>query len=285
MTSQPMLSLITSLPKDPARHHSVYEPDGVAALWEDFWSSRDNGVRNALVLAYQPLVKLIVARLPANIRTYWEKDDLQSFGLLGLMEAIDRWAPDSPRNRFAAYATKRVRGSVYDELRRLDWLPRAVRRNVVNYHDATESLTNRLGRTPESEEVLVEMGAVGTTRAKVLTSLQSSQLLHLEHVVGSASPSEPLRLIDVLVDHDGPAPDLQILVDEQSEQVRLAVSRLPERQQTVIACHFLGGLTQEQIGLMLGVSNSRICQIEATALQTLRRVLGASKETAIYQAG
>jgi RNA polymerase sigma factor for flagellar operon FliA len=247
------------------------------ALWERFWTGRDRAARNDLILAYEPLVKLVVSRLPANVRSYWEVDDLRSFGLLGLVEAIDRWASDSPVNRFPSYATKRVRGAIFDELRRLDWLPRTVRRRVITYRATVDALSSELGRTPEVREVLTEMGTDGAAGEDILTAVQSSQLLHLQHSVGNAAAGEDMHLIDLIVSDSEEEPEPFVLRSEQFDEVRRAVTKLPERQRTVVTLHFLGGLTQEQIGVMLGVSNSRVCQIEATAIQTLRRLLAADE--------
>jgi RNA polymerase sigma factor FliA len=254
------------------------EPEQSESLWQAFWQTRDRAARNDLILAYEPLVKLVVSRLPANVRTYWEVDDLRSFGLLGLVEAIDRWASDSPASRFPSYATKRVRGAIFDELRRLDWLPRTVRRRVITYRATVDNLSSELGRIPETSEVLHEMGTDGAAGEDVLAAVQSSQLLHLQHSVGSTTAGEDLRLIDLIVSDRDFEPEPHVLRAEQFEEIRKAVTRLPERQRTVVTLHFLGGLTQEQIGLMLGVSNSRVCQIEATAIQTLRRLLASDDE-------
>ena len=249
------------------------DPEAGDTFWRSYWATRERVARNDLILAYEPLVKLVVSRLPANVRTYWEVDDLRSFGLLGLVEAIDRWAVDSPANRFPSYATKRVRGAIFDELRRLDWLPRTVRRRVISYRATVDNLSSELGRVPETAEVLAQMGSDGGSGDDVLAAVQSSQLLHLQHSVGSTSAGEDLRLIDLIVSDRDSEPEPAMLRAEQFEEIRQAVTKLPERQRTVVTLHFLGGLTQEQIGAMLGVSNSRICQIEATAIQTLRRLL------------
>ncbi len=246
-------------------------PDDHAALWKAFWHDRDRRARNELILAYEPLVPSVVNRLPANVKAYWETDDLKSFGLLGLLEAIERWRPSTSATRFAAYAMKRIRGAIFDELRRLDWLPRTVRRRVISYRTTADALSSELGRQPETAEVLSHMGTDGTPNSDILAEIQSAQLLHLHHSVGSED-DEDLRLIDLIVSED-PQPELAVLASERLAEVRAAVTRLPERQRTVVTLHFLGGLTQEQIGAILGVSNSRICQIEAAAIQTLRRIL------------
>lgn len=251
-------------------------PDGAAAdhgqLWAAFWATRDRAARNELILAYESLVATVVTRLPANVRAYWESDDLRSFGLLGLVEAIDRWEPQTPANRFATYAMKRIRGAIFDELRRLDWLPRTVRRRVIDYRSTADALSSELGRLPASAEVLNQMGVADADHGDVLAEVQSAQLLHLQHRVSGDAGEDDLPLIDLLVSDDA-APETQVLASEQLSAVREAIGRLNERQRMVVTLHFLSGMTQQQIGAMLGVSNSRVCQIEAAAMQTLRRYL------------
>ncbi|HUZ21481.1 MAG TPA: sigma-70 family RNA polymerase sigma factor [Acidimicrobiales bacterium] len=249
------------------------EPADCTALWQRYWATRDRDARNDLILAYEPLVHTVVSRLPANVRAYWEVDDLRSFGLLGLVEAIDRWEPSTTTSRFATYATKRVRGAIFDELRRLDWLPRTVRRRVISYRATVDALSSELGRVPGTSEVLSSMGVDGRAGTDLLAEVQSAQLLHLQHSVGSDQPDEDVRLIDLLASDRDVEPELQVLASERIAEIRQAVTKLPDRQRTVVTLHFLAGLTQEQIGAMLGVSNSRVCQIEASAIQTLRRLL------------
>jgi RNA polymerase sigma factor for flagellar operon FliA len=243
-----------------------------AALWQAFWHARDRATRNELILAYESLVATVVTRLPANVRAYWESDDLRSFGLLGLVEAIDRWEPQTPANRFATYAMKRIRGAIFDELRRLDWLPRTVRRRVIDYRATSDALSGELGRLPASSEVLAQMGIERANHSEVLVEVQSAQLLHLQHKVSGEGSDDDLPLIDLLVS-DEAAPESQVLASERLEEVRAAIARLNERQRMVVTLHFLSGMTQQQIGVVLGVSNSRVCQIEAAAMQALRRLL------------
>ncbi|MCU1489310.1 MAG: polymerase sigma 70 [Acidimicrobiaceae bacterium] len=255
------------------------------ALWEKFWAERSQGARNDLILAYEPLVNTVVSRLPANVRAYWEVDDLRSFGLLGLVEAVDRWEPATPATRFATYAMKRVRGAIFDELRRLDWLPRTVRRRVITYRATVDALSSELGRVPGTAEVLSSMGVDGQSGTDLLAEVQSAQLLHLQHGVGGEHVDEEVSLIDLIASDNEAEPEIQLLASERLAEIRDAVTRLPDRQRTVVTLHFLAGLTQEQIGAMLGVSNSRVCQIEATAIHALRRILTGDGEPRPAKAG
>lgn len=290
MRSEPTPTEAASPTRTPAGRHAggadpaadLIETGRAAELWAAFWEHRETAVRNELLLAYEPLVARVVTRLPANVRSYWESDDLHSFGVLGLVEAIDRWQDGSEPGRFAHYAMKRIRGAVFDELRRLDWLPRTVRRRVISYRSTVDALSSELGRVPRTAEVIEHMGAEGQTNTDLLAEVQSSQLLHLQHAVAGDTQGEELRLVDLIASDSDDDPAARLLHEEQLAALRQAVTRLPERQRAAVTLHLLGGLTQKQIGAMLGVSNSRVCQIEASALQTLRRML--SDETTLQRA-
>ncbi|HVB06598.1 MAG TPA: sigma-70 family RNA polymerase sigma factor [Acidimicrobiales bacterium] len=243
------------------------------SLWLRYWAERDRSLRNELLLCYQHLTGQAVGRLPSAIRLHWDSDDLASFATLGLVEAIERFEEGSIVNRFPSYATSRIRGAIFDELRRLDWLPRTVRRRVITYRSTAEALSSELGRTPASREVLAEMGAEPVSGHQILREVQSAQLAQLDAPVDGGRGD--VATFAEAVEAPDSAPDQHLLAEEERAQLREAVLALPERQRTVVSLHLLGGLTQEQIGAMLGVSNSRVCQIEAVALQTLRRTLGA----------
>jgi RNA polymerase sigma factor for flagellar operon FliA len=255
----------------------------IEAAWATFWADRDIDARNALLVAYNPLVKRVVSHLPSSIRDYWDVEDLKSFGILGLIEAIERFDETSPVNRFAGYASTRIRGAVFDELRRLDWLPRTVRRRVISYRTTVDTLSNELRRPPSREEVFASMDVKPADGAALLVEVQSAQLLHLDHAGhrDSDSEDEHVPLSNRIAgggDHD---PEPSLLASEELAELREAISALPERQRTVVTLHFLGGLTQGQIGDMLGISNSRVCQIEATAMQRLRRVLERNRSVQV----
>jgi RNA polymerase sigma factor FliA len=249
------------------------DEEAKAALWEKFWAAREREYRNELILAYQSLVFAVTARLPIRVRANWELGDLQSFGILGLIEAIDRFDEASEPSRFASYAMKRIRGAIYDELRRLDWLPRTIRRRVITYQTTADELSNELGRVPETREVLSSMGVEAGAGDAIRQELHSAQLVHLQQGESTEEWSAGYRLIEQLVSDRETEPEPRLLHAERLEELRAAIKLLPERQRTVISLHLLGGVTQEQVGVVLGVSNSRVCQIEAAAVQALRTML------------
>ena len=248
----------------------------VAALeriWQHFWARRDSESRNQLVLSYNEIVHTVATRLPSNVRSSWSLDDLKSSGVLGLIEAIDRFEEGSLVSVFPAYAQQRIRGAIYDELRRLDWLPRTIRRRVITYRVAVDDLSSELGRTPNRAEVMDSMGVDAKSENNLMQQVQSSQLTHFQQVRDEVDFSASYRSIDQLVSDVADQPESRILAAERIDSLRMAITELPERQRTVITLHFLGGLTQDQIGAILSVSNSRVSQIEAAAIKTLRHLL------------
>lgn len=252
---------------------AIHDVAALERVWQEFWARRDSENRNRLVLAYNEIVHTVATRLPANVRSSWSLDDLKSSGVLGLIEAIDRFEEGSLVSLFPGYAQQRIRGAIYDELRRLDWLPRTIRRRVITYRVAVDDLSSELGRTPNRAEVMNSMGVDATSENDLMQQVQSSQLTHFQQTRDDSDWSASYRSIDQLVSDASDQPETQILAAERIDSLRRAITELPERQRTVVTLHFLGGLTQDQIGAILSVSNSRVSQIEATAIKALRHIL------------
>jgi RNA polymerase sigma factor for flagellar operon FliA len=250
-----------------------YTGPSYAPLWERFWSDRDEIARNDILLAYEPLVLVVVGQLPGAVRSHWDREDLQSFGVLGLVGAIERFDPASSIDRFPCYATQCIRGAIYDELRRLDWLPRSVRKRVTEYQSTADELGHKLGREPDPSEVLDTMGVAGAARQAVLSGIRSSQMLHLDRVVEVEGADGTIRLADILPAEGRGDPEAAFVESEEVTTLRRAVDELPERQRRVITLHLFEGFTFEQIGMQLGVSASRVCQIERSAIASLRQIL------------
>src|SRR5580704_5901414 len=162
-------------------------------LWVQFWTRRDGELRNKLVVNYSGIVHTVASRLPANVRSNWSLDDLKSSGVLGLIEAVDRFEEGSQVSVFPAYAQQRIRGAIYDELRRLDWLPRTIRRRVITYRVAVDDLSSELGRMPDRSEVMKEMGVDASAENDLMQQVQSAQ--HRRGRLGGVvSVDRPARL-------------------------------------------------------------------------------------------
>ena len=221
-------------------------------IWSRYAESKEQHLRNELIVAYQPLVAEAACRLPGYVLSHWEADELRSFGQDGLVQAITRWS-DPDTSRFEQYARRCIRGAIFDELRRLDWMPRSIRRRVVTYKSTYDSLLANLGRNPSPLEVCAVMGLTERQSTELMSELGASQLLHLEGWSAQSPETEPV-VNSVAGERNGP--EVEYLASSEVEALYDAMVMLGEREHTVIFLAFVGGLTQEQIGEIIGVSNT-----------------------------
>ncbi len=258
-----------------ARTRSVHpRHETLDQIWSAYASERDLVHRNELIVAYQPLVNETVQRLPSYILSYWEPGDLRSFGQDGLLRAISRWV-DPDNSRFDQYARRCIRGAIFDELRRLDWMPRSVRQRVISYRSTYDSLVGEIGCNPKPEQVCAAMGLTGRQATELMSELNSSQLLHLEGRAAS-QPRNDASFVDVISDQSG-EPEAEVLASAEVEALQEAMGTLGPREHTVLFLSFFAGLTQEQIGLIIGVGGPQVCKIHGAALRKLRSILGPSR--------
>jgi RNA polymerase sigma factor for flagellar operon FliA len=237
-------------------------------IWEEYAKQRDLVHRNELIVAYQPLLTKALRRLPSHIRAYWGQDELRSFGQDGLVKAIERW--DGTSAKFEVYALKRIRGAIFDEFRRLDWVPRTIRERLNHYRLTYDRLTHELRRNPDHAEVCAAMGLDERQGAELLVELRGSQFLHLSATIEGETSNETLADSLHAVDDQ---PETEVLGGVLTKDLEMAVSSLLPREQAIIHLAFVAGLSQEQIGDIIGVSGSQICKIQGRALTKLRSVL------------
>ena len=238
-------------------------------LWQRHWSEPSRQTRNALLVEYAPLVAQAVQRVPYQMRIHHEPSDLESYGVLGLLLAIERFDPSSTLSRFPAYALIRIRGAILDELRRLDWLPRKTRREVVAFTKASEALIETAGRIPERREVLAEMGAGEKQSRMVDAALPASQLLSLNAPAPSAE-LDTAPLSETLSADQADGPESRCVEAACHAALRSAFAELNERQRIVLDLHIVERRAQSHIGEVLGISASRVCQLERDAIERAR---------------
>ncbi|MDO9497836.1 MAG: FliA/WhiG family RNA polymerase sigma factor [Nocardioides sp.] len=227
-------------------------------LWLEFKSSPSEELRNRLVLQYSPLVKYVAGRVRSGLPASVESADLVSEGVIGLMDAIDKYDP-SRGLQFQTYAVSRIRGAIIDSIRSADWVPRSVRTKIRDLDRAREALQLQLGRTPEQSELAEAMGMT-------LTELREA---HERPTVVATVEHDELTEI-----HDR-APRLDEAFEDEGtrELLMKAVRRLPERDQVVIALYFFEGLTLAEIGQVLDVTESRVSQLRSRATRSLQAML------------
>jgi RNA polymerase sigma factor for flagellar operon FliA len=244
------------------------------ALWASFWSDRSqNEVRTQLAHAYEFVIPCVIRALGRGFKSYWEKGELHALGYIGLLQSIDNFAPGSVAGQFPAYATPRVRGVIMDELRHLDFFPRAMRENVNRIKEATERLTTERGEQPSRATIADAAGLSHEQGEKVLAAMHSIYFLHLDQHISRQGTELPAS---ETIPTAEPGPEAKVLEASNREELIQALLELPPRERAALSFRYFGKLTQIQIAGLLGVSHSRICQIEKNALDHLRTKLLAT---------
>jgi RNA polymerase sigma factor for flagellar operon FliA len=226
-------------------------------IWHEFRGTRDSGLRNRLVLQYAPLVKYVAGRLRTRMPDTVEQDDLVSDGVLGLMDAIERFDPGRGLS-FQTFAVPRIRGSIIDGMRSMDFVPRSVRDKLRAVQRARVSLEEQLGRQPEDTEVATEIG-IPVQQLRDLTKQANSNHANLDDFD--------------LADELSQAADHRVEQGDVNASLMRVVDQLAERDQVIIALYYFEGLTLAEIGLVLGVTESRVSQVHRRATTTLRQKL------------
>ncbi|MHB1412440.1 MAG: RNA polymerase sigma factor WhiG [Thermoleophilia bacterium] len=255
----------------------------IIELWRRYKQGADPAARDRLILTYAPLVKYVAGRMGTNFPSHVEESDLISYGLLGLIGAIERF--DLSRNiKFETYAITRIKGSILDELRSLDWVPRSVRSMARQIERSSAKLENKLHRAPSDEEMASDLGLTMDEFRDALTRISSSTIVALEELwTISSTGTESVALIDTIEDRQSKDPAAVVDVNDVKERLAGAISNLPEREKIVIALYYYEGLTLREIGDVLGVTESRVSQLHTKAILRLKGRLKDQVEPAQIQ--
>jgi RNA polymerase sigma factor for flagellar operon FliA len=246
------------------------EDKEILELWRLYKEEGDPKARDRLILTYAPLVKYVAGRMGTNFPSHVDESDLISYGLLGLIGALERF--DLSRNiKFETYAITRIKGSILDELRSLDWVPRSVRSMARQIEKSSAKLENKLHRAPTDEELAKDLGLDMQEFHEALTRISSSSIVALEELwTISSTGTESVALIDTIEDRGAKDPAAVVDVTEVKERLAQAISNLPEREKIVIALYYYEGLTLREIGDVLGVTESRVSQLHTKAILRLK---------------
>jgi RNA polymerase sigma factor for flagellar operon FliA len=248
------------------------DPDAfIADLWARYVDGRETGLRDRLILHYAPLVKYVAGRVGSGLPAHVEQADLVSYGTFGLIDAITRFEP-SREIKFESYAMARIRGAIIDELRSTDWIPRSVRMKARQFERTVAALEAKLQRSPTDEEIADEMDMDVEEIRKFLGQLSLVNVVALDELLVDDDGSAP-RLVDTLRDTTALDPQAMAEHGEARQLLARAVEQLPEREKVVVSLYYFEGLTLADIGRVLGVTESRICQLHTKAVLHLRSKL------------
>lgn len=240
----------------------------IAGLWQDYKDNAANEARERLILHYSPLVKFVAGRVAVGLPQSIEQTDLVSYGIFGLIDAIDKFDP-ARGFKFETYAISRIKGAIIDELRSIDWVPRSVRAKARAIERAYSKLENELKRTPEEEEVAAELGMTMKELAQILSHISFVGVVALDEIVGGGEQGSGTTIGDTVADKVND-PVAAFEADEMKHLLADAINRMPDRERLVLTLYYYEGMTLAEIGEVLSVTESRVCQIHTKAILLLR---------------
>jgi RNA polymerase sigma factor for flagellar operon FliA len=242
-------------------------------LWRRYKDDGDEGARERLVVAYSPMVKFVAGRLGAGLPSHVEDADLISYGLFGLIGAIERFEPERGI-KFETFAMTRIRGAIIDELRSLDWVPRSVRSRAREIETAQAKLEHELQRAPTEAELAAKLNLTEEELQAALLEIANSSVYALDELwTVSDSSGDQVSLLDTIADDRAADPQEALASTEVKDLLTEAIGGLPEREQLVVALYYYENLTLREIGEVLGVTESRVSQLHTKAVMRLKSSL------------
>lgn len=235
----------------------------------------DGAAAEKVVSEFAPIIRYLAQRLAFRLPPSLDVEDLIHAGVIGLMDAIGKYDP-TREARFRTYAEFRIRGAMLDEIRSLDWIPRSVREKITLFQRTTERLSKDLGRAPAEEEIAAALQMDAAQYEAFLFQAKGISLLHLEDL--GLEEGDERRFVASLADLNAENPLLSLLAQSLRKKLTEAIDRLPEKERQVIALYYFDELTMKEIGQVLKVTESRVCQVHAQAIARLKGALAENKE-------
>ena len=251
------------------------------ALWLNYLNDKSNKkLRDEIIVQYIYLTKYVIGRIKLNLPPNFAIEDITSFGIEGLIDAIEKFSPDKGAH-FETYAIMRIRGTIIDKIRSQDWLPRSTRKKIKDIKNIIEDLKQELGRTPTTTEIAEAAGIEPEKVNSILAEETSVGSLYDKKYAGD----EGIELIDTIEDTNSKNPLDKLEEKDVKNELQAALQKLPERERMVMVLYYHENMTLKEIGASIEVSESRVCQIHAQAIMKLRNILNEhrTEKTAIVQ--
>lgn len=244
---------------------------GKKRLWEEYAKAKSPEVREKIILEYAPLVKVVAGRLSMYLGYNVEYEDLVSYGIFGLIDAIDKF--DCLKDvKFETYASLRIRGAILDQIRKMDWIPRTIRQKQKKIDAVIKDIEARYGRSATDEEISAGLGITGEEYLDWQSQMKITNVVSLNEFLeqGSEVPNEAGQGRSAQFD----SPEEVLERDELKKMLAEALELLTEKERKVIVLYYYEDLTLKEISNILGVSESRISQLHTRALQKMRGKMG-----------
>ena len=252
----------------------------LAILWEQYLEDKTNKqLRDKLIILYIYLARYVVGRIKVNLPGSFSFEDIVSFGIEGLIDAIEKYHP-SKGAKFESYALMRIRGSIIDKIRSSDWLPRSLRKKIKEIKIATERLKQQIGRAPTSKEVADVLGMDEEKMLEIMSSDLSVNSIYDKKGTGDDS----VEIIDTIEDENSSKPEEELERSDAKRELENALKKLPERERTLLVFYYHENMTLKEIGEAINVSESRVCQLHAQAIMKLRNILSQNRSERLSRA-
>jgi RNA polymerase sigma factor for flagellar operon FliA len=262
--------------KKQTRQKKVDASTDADLLWAEYKENHSPEAREKVILHYAPLVKYVAGRVSTGLPPSVEFGDLVSYGVFGLLDAIEKYDP-SRGIKFETYAIARIKGAIIDELRADDWVPRSVRFKAREIEKAYMALEGELRRVPTDEEVARKLGVSVEEYLNLLSKMSLISLVALDELwTVSGDKPDKISLADIVEDVKVKDPSKTFEIEEMKDIIAEAINRLPERERIVVTLYYFEGLTMREIGEVLTVTESRVCQMHTKAILRLRARLGTA---------
>jgi RNA polymerase sigma factor for flagellar operon FliA len=226
------------------------------------------------VTEFAPLIRYVGHRLAFRLPPYLDIDDLIQAGVIGLMDAVQKYDP-TKEAQFKTYAEFRIRGAMLDTIRSLDWVPRSVHEKMHLFQKTYDQLAKNLARAPEASEIAKALSMTDEEYEKFLFEAKGVSLLHIEDLGISEDTS-----FDTIADSKATDPFLQLLAQDTQEELTEAIGHLPEKERRVVSLYYVEELTMKEIGKVLDITESRVCQLHTQAVLRLKGLLGVRSKSA-----
>ncbi|MCB1160803.1 MAG: RNA polymerase sigma factor WhiG [Leptospiraceae bacterium] len=246
------------------------------SLWREYRATKRGEIRDYLVEKYSPLVKHVAGRVAIGMPQNVEFDDLVSYGIFGLLDAIEKFDPNR-EIKFKTYAMTRIRGSIFDELRSVDWIPRSIRQKAKQLEQIIGMLENKEGQTVDDEAIARELGVSMSEYSSLLTKISGTSLVSLNDIWFLGDENDEVSFMETLESPQNLNPDVIIEKEEIKNIIVEAIKTLPDKEKKVIVLYYYEDLTLKEIGEVLEVTESRISQLHTKAVMRLRGKLSKVK--------
>ncbi len=246
----------------------------IAEVWNSFFELRDEFHRNLLMENYLPLVKYTADRIYAKLPDKVELDDLISAGIFGLMDALDAFDPERGV-KFETYCTPRVRGSILDELRSMDWVPRLVRARAHQLERALRTLEAHLGRMPTETEIAAEMNLDMNDFHRLQKDAVATGIVSLSNKFNESDGDKDIREIDIIEDQKSQNPLLEV---QKRDLKGLLTKGLTRAERLIIILYYYEEMTMKEIGATLDLSESRVSQMHSSIIARLKAQMNSRRK-------